>query len=143
MAKILRFLQQFWYWNFPVICTYTLWPHSLQSFMKICAAQFKMNCTDKLFIYGTVLIQQMTKILSSKGPKFLGKIRNWNFLDICTSKHCFLLAYKVSQNSVQRFKRSLICWKKRNKTDSIKMIDWWTGQKFLRLTCCIGYKKLY
>lgn len=45
------------------------------------------------------------KILSSKGLKFPEKWWNQNFLVICPSTHCVLNAYKVSQNSMLRYKR--------------------------------------
>lgn len=79
--------------------------------MKICTAQFKMNCTDKLFIYSTYSIDDQNTVLISKGPKFQGKIRKWNFLSIvCFSLQSFTklcAAIKEEFNTLTKKKEDL------------------------------------
>lgn len=79
--------------------------------MKICTAQFKKNCTDKLFIYSTYSIDDQNTVLISKGPKFQGKIRKWNFLSIvCFSLQSFTklcAAIKEEFNTLTKKKEDL------------------------------------
>lgn len=65
----------------------------------LCSSLIKRSYAYKLFI---TMFNKGPKFEFKKWPKFPEKLRNWNFLVICTCIYIFVLnTYKVSYNYVQ------------------------------------------